>query len=280
MAKSIGTLLRAPSGPIDLSEHDPRATPGFKRGKSAARKQQAALAERLSTLQEKLYAEGRTGGTRSVLLVLQGLDTSGKGGTVGHVVGQCDPAGMQIASFGQPTPEERRHDFLWRIRRQLPRPGKLGVFDRSHYEDVLAARVRKAVDKRTWSRRYAAINRFEAELAGGGTRVVKCFLHISREEQRQRLLARLDDPTKHWKYNPHDLEDRALWDEYTVAYADALEKCSTAAAPWHIVPADRKWYRNWAITQLLCEELEALDLQWPQPAFDVEEERRRVLSIP
>ena len=161
-----------------------------------------------------------------------------------------------------------------------PGPGTLGVFDRSHYEDVLAARVRKHVDKRTWGRRYGAINRFEAELAAGGTRIVKCYLHISREEQRQRLLARLDDPTKHWKYNPHDLEDRALWDEYMVAYADALEKCSTEAAPWHIVPADRKWYRNWAITQLLCEALEALDLQWPQPAFDVEEERRRVLSIP
>ncbi len=280
MAKSIGTLLRAPSGAVDLSEHDPRATPGFKKGKSAAQKQQAELAERLSNLQEQLYAEGRTGGTRSVLLVLQGLDTSGKGGTVRHVVGQCDPAGMQIASFGRPTPEESRHDFLWRIRRQLPRPGKLGVFDRSHYEDVLAVRVRKLADKRTWGRRYATINRFEAELAEGGTRVVKCFLHISREEQQQRLLARLDDSTKHWKYNPHDLEDRALWDDYMVAYADALERCSTQAASWHIVPADRKWYRNWAITQLLCEELEALDLQWPQPAFDVDEERRRVLSIP
>jgi PPK2 family polyphosphate:nucleotide phosphotransferase len=280
MAKSIGTLLRAPSGAIDLTEFDPRATPGFKKGKSAAKKRQAAIAERLSTLQEQLYADGRTGGTRSILLVLQGLDTSGKGGTVRHVLGQCDPAGVHVASFGRPTPEESEHDFLWRIRRQLPRPGKLGVLDRSHYEDVLAARVRKAVDKRTWSRRYDAINRFEAELAEGGTTIVKCFLHISREEQRERLLARLDDPTKHWKYNPHDLEDRALWDDYAAAYADALERCSTEAAPWHIVPADRKWFRNWAITQLLCEALEGMRLRWPEPAFDVEEERRRVLSIP
>ena len=280
MAKSIGTLLRAPSGPIDLAEFDPRATPGFKRGKSAAKKAQAGTAERLSTLQEQLYAEGRTGGTRSVLLVLQGLDTSGKGGTVRHVVGQCDPSGVHVASFGRPTAEERKHDFLWRIRRQLPRPGKLGVFDRSHYEDVLAARVRGIVDKRTWSRRYGTINRFESELADGGMRIVKCYLHISREEQRARLLARLEDPTKHWKYNPHDLEDRALWDDYMTAYADALEKCSTAAAPWHIVPADRKWYRNWAITQLLCEALEDLGLRWPQPGYDVDEELRRVRAIP
>ena len=193
-----------------------------------------------------------------MLLVLQGLDTSGKGGTVRHVVGPCDPAGVHAASFGRPTPEELRHDFLWRIRQQLPRAGKLGVFDRSHYEDVLAVRVRKLADKRTWTRRYDAINRFEAELAEGGTRIVKCYLHISREEQRARLLARLGDPTKHWKYNPHDLEDRALWDDYMAAYADALERCSTEAAPWHIIPADRKWYRNWAITQLLCEELEGL----------------------
>src|SRR3954468_12009511 len=179
MPKSIATLLRAPSGAIDLGEFDPRATPGFKRGKSAAKQQQAATAERLSTLQEQLYAEGRSGGTRSVLLVLQGMDTSGKGGTVRHVVGQCDPSGLHVASFGRPTPEELEHDFLWRIRRQLPKPGKIGVFDRSHYEDVLAARVRAVVDRRTWGRRYKTINRFEEELVAGGTRVVKCFLHIS-----------------------------------------------------------------------------------------------------
>jgi PPK2 family polyphosphate:nucleotide phosphotransferase len=280
MPKRIGTLLRAPSGAIDLTAFDPRATPGTSKGKQGARKAQADLAERLSTLQEQLYAQGRSGGTRSVLLVLQGLDTSGKGGTVRHVVGQCDPSGVQVASFGRPTPEEQRHDFLWRIRRRLPPPGRLAVFDRSHYEDVLAARVRGIVPKRTWIRRYDAINRFEAELSEGGMKIVKCYLHISPEEQKRRLLARLEDPTKHWKYNPHDLEDRALWDEYMVAYADALERCSTEAAPWHIVPADRKWYRNWAITRLLCEELEALGLEWPKAAFDVEAELQRVLAIP
>ena len=271
--------LRARPG-MSLTEVDTRATPGLKQGKTAAKKQQADLAERLSTLQEQLYAEGRTGGQRSVLLVLQGLDTSGKGGTVRHVVGQCDPAGVQVASFGRPTPEEQRHDFLWRVRQRLPGPGRLGVFDRSHYEDVLAARVRGLVPKRTWSRRYDTVNRFEAELADGGMRIVKCVLHISREEQKERLLARLEDPTKRWKYNPRDLEDRALWDDYMAAYDDLLARCNTEAAPWHVVPADRKWYRNWAITNLLCEQLEALALRWPEPDFDVEEEQRRLLEIP
>jgi PPK2 family polyphosphate:nucleotide phosphotransferase len=278
MAKSIGTLLRAPSGAIDLNEFDPRATPGIKKGKKGAVKAQAEMAERLSTLQEQLYAEGRTGGTRSVLLVLQGLDTSGKGGTVRHVVGQCDPAGLQIASFGRPTAEELRHDFLWRVRARLPGPGRLGVFDRSHYEDVLAVRVRKLADKRTWGRRYDAINRFEAELAGGGMRIVKCMLHISREEQRERLLARLDDPTKYWKYNPGDLDARARWDDYRTAYELALEHTNSDYAPWYGVPSDRKWYRNLAIGQLLMTALRDMDLSWPAAAFDVEAERARLLA--
>jgi PPK2 family polyphosphate:nucleotide phosphotransferase len=281
MAKPpISTLLRASAGPIDLLGFDTRATPGFKKGKAAAKEAVGRMAERVSNLQEQLYAEGRKGGTRSVLLVLQGMDTSGKGGTVRHVVGQCDPAGLHIATFGRPTAEEQKHDFLWRIRQQLPRPGKLGVFDRSHYEDVLAARVRGSVERRVWGRRYRTINRFEEELAAGGTRVVKCFLHISAEEQRARLLARLDDPTKRWKYNPGDLEDRALWGDYMAAFTDVLERCNTEAAPWHIVPADRKWYRNWAITRLLIEQLEDMALQWPEPDFDVDEERRRLTAIP
>jgi PPK2 family polyphosphate:nucleotide phosphotransferase len=281
MAKPpLSTLLRAPAGPIDLFGVDTRATPGFKKGKNAAKAAHPDMAERVSKLQEQLYAEGRKGGTRSVLLVLQGMDTSGKGGTVRHVVGQCDPSGLHVATFGRPTPEELAHDFLWRIRRQLPKPGKIGVFDRSHYEDVLAARVRGIVERRVWGRRYRTINRLEEDLVAGGTRVVKCFLHISAEEQRARLLARLDDPTKHWKYNPGDLEDRALWGDYMVAYSDALERCNTEAAPWHIVPADRKWYRNWAITQLLIEQLEDMALEWPEADFDVDEERRRLEAIP
>jgi PPK2 family polyphosphate:nucleotide phosphotransferase len=278
-AERVSDLLRAPAGPIDLEAIDARGTPGFDGDKDDAEQAAPVLGERLATLQEQLYAEGRSGGSRCVLLVMQGMDTSGKGGTVKHVVGHLDPGGVHVASFGKPTREELEHDFLWRIRAQLPRAGKLGVFDRSHYEDVVTVRVLGLVDADTWTRRYDAVNRFEEELVAGGTRIVKCFLHISRDEQRERLLARLDDPTKRWKYNPRDLEDRALWDDYMVAYADALERCSTEAAPWHIIPADRKWYRNWAITQLLCEELEGLDLQWPPADFDVEEELRRVRSV-
>src|SRR5215204_6954782 len=178
----ISALLRAPAGAIDLHAVDTRATPGFDGGKAAAKKAQAKTAERLSILQEQLYAEGRKGGSRSVLLVLQGLDTSGKGGTVRHVVGEVDPQGVHLTSFRAPTKEELSRDFLWRIKRRLPAPGMLGVFDRSHYEDVVVARVRDLVPRQTWSRRYASINRFEDKLVAEGTRVVKCFLHISKEE--------------------------------------------------------------------------------------------------
>jgi PPK2 family polyphosphate:nucleotide phosphotransferase len=280
MPTRVSDLLRAPPGRPDLYGIDTRSTPGFDGSKAEARAASEAMGERLATLQEQLYAQGRTGGDRSLLLVLQGMDTSGKGGTVKHVMQAVNPAGVQVASFGVPTPEERRHDFLWRIRRQLPRPGRIGVFDRSHYEDVVAVRVHRLVERRTWMRRYDAINRFEAELAAGGMRIIKCFLHISPEEQRERLLARLDDPTKHWKFNPHDLDDRERWGEYVDAYTDAIERCSTEAAPWHVVPADRKWYRNWAITNMVIEQLEALALEWPEPAFDVDEQRRRLLALP
>jgi PPK2 family polyphosphate:nucleotide phosphotransferase len=201
------------------------------------------------------------------------MDTSGKGGTVKHVVGQVDPAGVDVVAFREPTAEERRRDFLWRIRKRLPEPGMLAVFDRSHYEDVVTARVRGITDRRTWSRRYAAINRFEERLAAQGTQIIKCFLHISPEEQRERLLARLEDPTKHWKYRPGDLDDRARWDDYIRAYGAAIERCSTPAAPWYVVPADRKWYRNWAVGTLLMERLEELGLGWPAPSYDVEEQK-------
>jgi PPK2 family polyphosphate:nucleotide phosphotransferase len=278
--KRVSDLLRAPAGPVDLPAIDARATPGFDGDKSDAEKAAPALRERLATLQEQLYAEGRTGGSRSVLLVMQGMDTSGKGGTVKHVVGQLDPGGVHVASFGKPTPEELEHDFLWRIRAQLPRAGKLGVFDRSHYEDVVTVRVLGLIDEDTGTHRYDVVNRFEEELVAGGMRIVKCFLHISRDEQRERLLARLDDPTKHWKYNPDDLESRARWDDYMIAYGDAIERCSTEIAPWYVVPADRKWYRNWAITNLLLEELDALGLRWPEATFDVAAERERLLGMP
>ena len=274
----ISDALRVPPGAVDLRAVDPGATPVFDGGKTAARKAQAGLAERLGDLQEQLFAEGRTGGTRSLLLVLQGLDTSGKGGTVRHVVGQMDPQGVRVTAFGPPTPEDRRHDFLWRIRRRLPDPGIVGVFDRSHYEDVVAVRVRKLAPRSTWSRRFTAINRFEEQVTAHGTRIVKCFLHISREEACDRQLARLGDKTKHWKFNPADFDDLARWEDFIHAYGDALGRCNTEHAPWYVVPADRKWYRNWAVMNILVEQLEAMKVTWPAPDYDPEEQRQRLLA--
>jgi PPK2 family polyphosphate:nucleotide phosphotransferase len=277
-AARVSDLLRVPSGPVDLSALDTRATPGFDGDKAAGRASLAGLSPRLSDLQERLHAEGVSGGSRRLLLILQGMDTSGKGGVIRHVVGQVDPQGCAITSFKAPTKEELAHDFLWRIRRRLPGPGKLGVFDRSHYEDVLIVRVHNLVPRTTWMRRYAAINRFEARLADDDVRVVKVFLHISKEEQRQRLLARLDDPTKLWKFNPHDVDERASWADYQEAYAAALERCNNNTAPWYRVPADRKWYRDWAVANLLVEHLEDMKLTWPKPDFDSEEQRARLLA--
>lgn len=277
-AARVSDLLRVPSGPVDLSALDTRATPGFDGDKAAGRASLAGLSPRLSDLQERLHAEGVSGGSRRLLLILQGMDTSGKGGVIRHVVGQVDPQGCAITSFKAPTKEELAHDFLWRIRRRLPGPGKLGVFDRSHYEDVLIVRVHNLVPRTTWMRRYAAINRFEARLADDDVRVVKVFLHISKEEQRQRLLARLDDPTKLWKFNPHDVDERASWADYQEAYAAALERCNNDTAPWYRVPADRKWYRDWAVANLLVEHLEDMKLTWPRPDFDSEEQRARLLA--
>lgn len=208
------------------------------------------------------------------------MDTSGKGGTVKHVIGHLNPVGCRIKAFKTPTPEERAHPFLWRVRKALPGLGEIGIFDRSHYEDVLIARVRELVPRRDLGRRYGQINRFEQGLADDGVTIVKVFLHISYEEQRARLLARLDNPDKHWKFNPSDIEDRALWPAYQEAYELALQRCSTAAAPWYLVPADRKWYRNWAISTLLLEHLEALDPTYPKAGFDVEQARRGLLAMP
>ena len=277
-AARVSDLLRVPAGPVDLSALDTRATPGFDGDKAAGKAELATLGPRLSDLQERLHAEGVSGGSRSLLLVLQGLDTSGKGGVVRHVIGQVDPQGCAIASFKAPTRQEQAHDFLWRIRKRLPGPGKLGVFDRSHYEDVLVVRVHDLVPRSTWSRRYASINRFEARLVTDQVRVVKVFLHISKEEQRQRLLARLDDPTKLWKFNPRDVDERAYWADYQEAYAAALERCNSDAAPWYRIPADRKWYRDWAIAKLLVEQLEDMKLAWPKSDFEVEEQRARLLA--
>ena len=272
----VADLLRVPQGPVDLASYDSRSTPGFSGDKVAGKERLTELAPTLSELQERLFAHGRTGGKRRVLLVLQGMDTSGKGGTMRHAVGLVDPQGISIRDFKAPTPEEKRRGFLWRIRQAVPGPGRLGVFDRSHYEDVLVARVRSLAPAVTIERRYDAINDFEAKLVSSGCAVVKVMLHISKDEQRNRLLARLDDPSKHWKYNPGDVDDRLLWDDYQRAYELALERCNTDAAPWHVVPADRKWYRNWAVTSLLIESFEALDLRWPETDVDLDTERKRL----
>lgn len=272
MTRRLPDLLRVvpKAGPVMLVDVDPRSTPGAPGGKSATKDATAQLRSELSDLQGRLYAEGRAGGSRRVLVVLQGMDTSGKGGAVKHLARQVNPAGLRITAFGPPTEEERAHPFLWRVDQQLPAPGFVGVFDRSHYEDVLVARVRDLVPPEQWERRYDEINDWEAGLVASGVTLLKVMLHISPDEQRERLLARLDDPTKHWKVDPGDVDERAHWHAYQTAYEAALERCSTPAARWYVVPADRKWYRNFALSCLLLHTLRGLDLQWPQPELDLE----------
>ena len=211
-----------------------------------------------------------------MLLVLQGMDTSGKGGTLEHTVGLMDPQGVRITSFKAPTKEELSHDFLWRIEKALPQGGYVGVFDRSHYEDVLIVRVRSLAPAEEVERRYGAINEFEERLVAEGTTIIKCMLHISAAEQKERLMARLDDPTKHWKFNPGDLDERERWPAYREAYEIALERTNTEHAPWHVIPADRKWFRNLAIGSLLHHTLTGLDPQWPTADFDVVEQQLRL----
>lgn len=275
--ESLSDALALPKGLVNLFAYDTRATPGFNGGKQEGKAALAALDDQLSELQERLFAEGRTGGSRRILLVLQGMDTAGKGGVMRHAVALFDPQGVHIKAFGPPTEEELRHDFLWRVRREVPAAGLIGIFDRSHYEDVVIGRVRELAEPEEIERRYDAINEFEAELVDSGTTVVKCMLHISADEQRERLLARLDDPTKHWKFNPGDIDERTHWSSYQRAYEIALERTNTKAAPWLVVPSDRKWYRNWAVATILLEALRGLGLSWPEPDFDVEEQRQRLL---
>jgi len=267
MATTVREQLRIAS-PFVLSD-DTGGHPGVK-DKGSGRRQLEALAPRLAELQERLYAEGKAGGARRLVLVLQGMDTAGKGGVVKHTVGLVNPAGVRLASFGKPTRQEKAHEFLWRVERALPPAGYLGVFDRSHYEDVLIVRVHNLVPAREWRTRYSRINAWEAQQAARGVTFLKVFLHLGFAEQRERLLARLDDPTKHWKVNPADVEERSHWPAYQAAYAAVLKQCSTDVAPWYVVPADRKWYRDWAVSHLLLETLTAMDPQWPaRPDLDL-----------
>jgi PPK2 family polyphosphate:nucleotide phosphotransferase len=222
------------------------------------------LGERMARLQVDLYAENR----RKLLVVLQGLDSSGKDGTIHHVFRQVNPQGVRVASFKRPTDEEASHDFLWRIHKEAPRAGQIGVFNRSHYEDVVTTRVRKLVPKEVWTRRHEAINDFERMLTQEGTTVLKFFLHISRDEQAERLRERLEDPDKRWKFNPGDLDDRKLWPEYEKAYAETLARTSTDWAPWYAVPANSRWYRNLMVATIVVDALEGMKLKRPKQDFD------------
>jgi len=253
-------LTVPPRTAIRLADFDPSYTGGIKDKQEASQELEENV-QALDNLGYRLYAENR----RALLLVLQGMDTSGKDGTVRHVMRGFNPQGCQVTSFKQPSEEELDHDFLWRIAKALPRKGDIGIFNRSHYEDVLVVRVHKLVPKKEWRRRYKRISVFEKQVTQGGTTIVKVFLHISKEEQRKRLEARLNDAEKRWKFSKADLDERGFWDDYQQAYEDALTRCNTKYAPWHIVPADRKWYRNLVVSRLLRETLEKMDPQFPPP---------------
>ncbi|GIF76818.1 PPK2 family polyphosphate kinase [Asanoa siamensis] len=283
------SLLRVgstdPDVPVDLAAIDPNSTPGLPGRKTTgrdpkvwARAELELMGAELATQQEMLFAQATVEPQlgRSVLLVLQAMDCGGKDGAVKRVAGAMNPLGLHIKAFGPPTPEERRHDFLWRIRKALPPAGYVGVFNRSHYEDVLVVRVNGLAPESVWRPRYQKINDFERRLVGAGTTVVKVMLHISRDEQRERLTQRLVDPTKHWKFNPDDLDSRAKWDDYQAAYGEALARCGTDEAPWYVLPANRKWYRDWALAHLLRETFADLNLSYPQPDYDLAAQRRRL----
>jgi PPK2 family polyphosphate:nucleotide phosphotransferase len=280
VSQPLTEVLRCPAGAVDLSALDSSGTPGFPGLKADAARLTSALEPELGDLQERLFAAGRVAPQQAprVLVILQGMDTSGKGGVIRHAIGMVDPQGVKIKAFKAPTPEERAHHYLWRIKKELPAPGIIGIFDRSQYEDVLVVRVHDLVEESVLNARYDEINDWEAELAGSGTVLVKCFLHISAEEQKKRLTARLDDPTKHWKYNAQDIDERVRWPDYMEAYQLLLERCSTQHAPWYVVPANRKWYRNWAVAQLLVEHLRAMNLAWPVADFNVEVEKARLAA--
>lgn len=253
------------AGHFRMADVDPASKPGLKGGKRKALHDIEAVQDDLFELHERLYAEHK----RSLLVVLQGMDTAGKDGTVTHVMRNFNPQGVLITAFKQPTPEEKRHGFLWRIRRRVPQTGYIGIFNRSHYEDVLIARIHNLAKPAVIERRYRQINAFEKQLTAQGTTIVKLCLHISYAEQRKRLIDRLKSPDKRWKFNEKDIDERAFWDDYMAAYGIAITKCSTPYAPWYVVPADDKMYRNWAVTKILIETLQDMNPQYPQPKLDI-----------
>ena len=251
-----------PGSRVKLLDGHANDTQGYT--KEQALKQLVVQQSRLSELQELLYASKK----RALLIVLQAIDAGGKDGTIRHVMSGVNPQSCRVTSFKAPTPEELGHDFLWRVHKAVPIKGDIGIFNRSHYEDVLVVRVHNLVPKAVWSKRYAYINGFERVLVDSGVKIVKFFLHISKDEQKKRFEDRLKDPTKMWKANPGDFEERKLWDRYIEAFEDALSKCSTEAAPWHVIPADRKWFRNLAVSEIIVQALEEMDLKYPKLDFD------------
>lgn len=255
-----------PNARVHLDDFDPDETKLVRGGKEEAVKKNADTQQRLGELQELLYAEHK----HKVLIVLQGMDTSGKDGAVVHVMGGFNPAGVRVVSFKKPTSPELDHDYLWRVHAQVPSTGEVVVFNRSHYEDVLVVRVHGLVPEEMWKKRYDQINDFERMLAENGTTILKFFLHISKDEQRKRLEARIKDPKKRWKFQHGDIEERKLWDDYMRAYDDAVEKTSTEWAPWYIVPANTKWYRNYIVGEVICRALEQLDMSYPAPDLSKE----------
>ena len=254
-----------PDSKVDFSKWDPEDSSEFDGNKEEGRAALANLNRKLAELQEVLYAEHK----HKVLIILQAMDTGGKDGAIRHVFKGIDPQGVRVASFKIPSAIEIDHDYLWRIHQQTPGKGEIVIFNRSHYEDVLVVRVHKLVPEEVWKRRYDQINNFEKLLAEEGTTILKFYLHISSEEQKERLRARLEDPTKHWKFDPDDLKERHLWKEYVRAYEDALEKTSTKYAPWYIVPANKKWYRDLVMASVILETLKDLKMEYPQPKYDV-----------
>ena len=270
-----GASLRFRAGDM-IADIDTDASPGFTGSRSDAIEIQAERNQRLAGLQEMLYADGKGGSNRSLLLVLQGMDTAGKGSIVKMVLSGTNPMAIRYTGFGPPTEEERSHHFLWRINNALPPAGHIGVFDRSHYEDVLVVRVHELVPREVWEGRYDEINTFESELVESGTTLVKVAMFVSLDEQKRRLAERLERPDRYWKYNPRDLEERKLWPAYQEAYQAVLDRTSTDYAPWYVLPCDKKWYSQLAVTELLIEALKGMKLTWPPADFDVEAEKKKL----
>jgi PPK2 family polyphosphate:nucleotide phosphotransferase len=256
-----GSFLVEPGADLDLSAHDPDSKAGFDGGKKQGKAALPGLRKRLSELQERLWAES----DQALLIVIQAIDTGGKDGTIRHVFTGVNPQGVHVRGFGVPSEEELAHDYLWRVHAETPERGAITIFNRSHYEDVLVVRVHDLIPRHRWSNRYRHIREFERMLSDEGTRIVKLFLNISKEEQKERLQARLDEPDKNWKFNKGDLKDRELWEDYQDAFREALQETSTPYAPWYVVPANRKWYRNLVVSSILIDTLEDMDPEYPEP---------------